>query len=75
MEHQRKECEYEQCQGECIYCSTFVCSVCGGLGRALPTHCPGYKLSREVLNLIGYSQTDYRDGNWTILRKDSVILT
>lgn len=75
MEHERQQCQYEHCQGECIHCSTFVCSVCGGLGEALATHCPGYKLSTEVLNLIGYSQVDYRDGDWKILRQESVILT
>lgn len=49
----------------CIVCNggLLMCETCGGAEAALPTECPGRKMSAEEMDLV-QSGVDYVNGQW-----------
>lgn len=62
MRHKRHSCNKERC----YVCEggLFACVVCGGAEGALTTHCPGKKLSAEVIDSVYAGNVDFRSGEW-----------
>jgi hypothetical protein len=50
------------CQEErCVVCEggLMLCETCGGAEAAMPTHCPGHRLSGLQLDLVQALQLDF----------------
>ena len=64
MKHDPETCEPD-CSG-CHLCDggLIACKVCKGAEASLPTHCPGYVMSREQEEGIQAGWLDFRDGLW-----------
>lgn len=41
-----------------------LCIVCGGAEAAMPTECPGVKMTPELLDLVQAKRLDYIGGRW-----------
>lgn len=52
----------------CGAVSLDLCKVCGGAEAALPTECPGVRLTPEQLDEVQAGRLDFRGGSWTRLR-------
>ena len=60
---QSKKCIRDRTE-TCVYCTLFICEICGGAEGSLPVHCPGRKLTHEESEAIMASTLDYKDGEW-----------
>jgi hypothetical protein len=41
-----------------------LCMICGGAEGALPTHCPGVKMTSDQIELVYDGKLDYIEGQW-----------
>lgn len=44
-----------------------LCTVCGGIEGALPSHCPGTKMTHEQLDAVYRNQINFVNGKWFVL--------
>lgn len=65
MEHVKHECDDDRC----IVCvgGLYLCEVCSGAERSLPTDCPGRPLTYDEQEMIARGKKfDFLDGAWVI---------
>lgn len=62
MEHKRHECNKDSCN----ICrgGLFDCEVCGGAEAALPSKCPGVRMTAEYLEQVRAGRLDYNGSHW-----------
>lgn len=63
--HTPATCDGRDCNG-CMFCAGGLdgCSVCGGLEGAMPSNCPGVKMTAEQIDEVYAGRLDFRDGLW-----------
>lgn len=58
--HKRAPCTDPDCDGRCVLCNLFICSVCCGAEGSLPTDCPGVQMSMLLSDEVYAGRLDYK---------------
>lgn len=68
IEHQPGQCDKWESGQSCMFCDSGLtgCMVCGGLEGALPTSCPGERMTYDQDQAVYRGHADYRDGEWVM---------
>lgn len=63
--HVDVECLDPECDG-CMFCDggLWACKVCSGFEGAMPTKCPGQRMTAEQSSAVYAGRLDYRDNGW-----------
>ena len=67
--HKYYECDGKCGEDHCNFCDggLALCTVCNQFEGALPTECPGEKISAQTGDMIYAGKADYINGRWVTL--------